>query len=310
MDRLLSMRVFQKVVEEGGFAAASRALEMSPAVVTRLVADLESHLGTRLLHRTTRRLSLSSAGETYLGRVRSILEDIDEAHNAASSHTHRLSGVLRILAPPIIATHVAGALIGGFRALHPRIWIDLEVSSHDDPPIEEYDITLLPTSSDFDGDIIARKISTTEAVLVCAPEYVARRGAPATPEELGEHEVLRLKIADQRRRVWRLFNTSDNDRILDVTVDPGLWVNHGDTLLQAALSGAGITSMAVDIAAPYLTNGELVRVLRPWITGRLSLYAALPSRKFMPERTRVFLDYLAEHIRNYQSSAVKVCENC
>ena len=101
MDRLLSMRVFQKVVDEGGFAAAARALDVSAAVVTRLVADLEEHLGTRLLHRSTRRLSLSATGETYLARVRAVLQDIDEADRLASSQTHELAGVLRVLAPPV-----------------------------------------------------------------------------------------------------------------------------------------------------------------------------------------------------------------
>src|SRR3990167_5724610 len=106
MDRLLSMRVFQRVIDEGGFAAAARALDMSPAVVTRLVADLEEHLGARLLHRSTRRLSLSEAGEMYLRRVRAILQDIDEAHDMASSHTLELAGVLRLMAQPILTTHV------------------------------------------------------------------------------------------------------------------------------------------------------------------------------------------------------------
>src|SRR3990167_6340043 len=100
MDRLSSMRVFQKVIDEGGFAAAGRALDMSPAAVTRLVADLEDHLGTRLLHRTTRRVSLTEAGEAYLHRVRVILEDIDDAHALASAHTQEMAGTLRLLAPP------------------------------------------------------------------------------------------------------------------------------------------------------------------------------------------------------------------
>ena len=115
MDRLLSMRVFQKVIDEGGFATAARALDMSPAVVTRLVADLETYLGTRLLHRTTRRLSLSAAGENYLSRVRVILQDIDEADQAVSAQPRELTGVLRVLATPVLATHVLAPLIAGFR---------------------------------------------------------------------------------------------------------------------------------------------------------------------------------------------------
>lgn len=310
MDRLMSMRVFQKVIDEGGFAAAARALDISPAVVTRLVADLEDHLGTRLLHRSTRRLSLSVAGETYLERVRAILQDIDEADRLASSQTHELGGVLRVLAPPVLASHVLAPLIAGFRQLYPKILLNIEVASFKEPPIEDYDITLMPTDEAFDADVIARKISTTEAVLVASPAYLQRKGTPATPQDLARHEVLRLKAPGLRPNTWRLFNSVRQDEPLDVAVEPGLWINHTDTLLRAALDGAGITSVAVDLVAPYLSRGELVRVLRPWITGRLTLYAALPSRKFLPERTRVFLEYLTEQTRIEVNHAVQACEAC
>jgi len=158
--------------------------------------------------------------------------------------------------------------------------------------------------------VIARKISSTEAILVASPEYIKRKGAPATPEELAKHEVLRLKASGLRPGVWRLFNSGRQDEPLDLVVEPCLWVNHTDTLLRAALDGAGITSAAVELVAPYLSRGELVRVLRPWIAGRLSLYAALPSRKFLPERTRVFLEYLIERTRIEVTRAVQACENC
>ena len=310
MDRLLSMRVFQKVIDEGGFAAAARALDMSPAVVTRLVADLETHLGTRLLHRTTRRLSLSVAGENYLSRVRVILQDIDEADQAVSSQTHKLAGVLRVLAPPVLATHVLAPLIAGFRKLHPKIVLNIEVASFKEPPIEEYDITLLPTNEGFDGDVIARKVSSTEAILVCSPSYLKSRGTPLQPLDLKQHDVLRLKTADANTPVWRLLNSNKEDEPVEVTVEPVLWVNHSDTLMRATLDGAGITSVALDLVAPYLMRGDLVRVLSPWIAGRLTLYAALPSRQFLPERSRVFLEYLIEQTRIKVNGAVAACNAC
>lgn len=310
MDRLLSMRVFQKIVDEGGFAAAARALDMSPAVITRLVADLESHLGTRLLHRTTRRLSLSPAGKTYLSRVRTILEDIDEAHNAASLQTHELAGVLRILSPPVLATHVLAPMIAEFRDLYPKILLDIDVESLKQTSIEDYDITLMPTVDTFDGNVIARKISTTEGILVCAPGYIKKRGMPLTPDDLTGHEILRLKSAGSRSRTWRLFNSENNDEPLDLVVEPGLFVNHNDTLLRATLDGAGISPCVVSLVAPYLCRGELVRVLPPWISGRFSLYAALPSRQFMPERTRVFLEHLTERSRQQETLARNIFENC
>lgn len=310
MDRLLSMRVFQKVIDEGGFAAAARALEMSSAVVTRLVADLESHLGTRLLHRTTRRVSLSAAGETYLGRVRAILQDIDEAHSIASAQTQEPAGVLRLLMPPVLATYVLAPLIAEFRQLHPKIRLHIEVESHDDLPIEDYDLTLMPATDQFDGDIIARKVSTSESILVCSPDYIARRGMPLTPADLATHEMLRLRAPGLMQRVWRLYHPDREDEVLDIAVEPGLWVNHTETLMRAVVDGAGITSIVVGLAAPYLARGQLVRVLRPWITGRLSLYAALPSRRYMPERTRVFLDFLVERARSQQIDAIQACDKC
>lgn len=310
MDRLLSMRVFQKVIDEGGFAAAARALDMSPAVVTRLVADLEAHLGTRLLHRSTRRLSLSVAGETYLARVRAILEDIDEADRAVNSQTHALAGVLRILAPPVLATNVLAPLLAEFRQLYPKILLSIEVTSFHEPPIEEYDITLMPTVGAFDADIIARKVLSTEAILVCSPDYVKRWGVPASPQDLARHEVLRLKTHDANPRIWRLFNSDQQDEPLDVEVEPGLLVNHTDTLFRAMLDGAGIMAMALDMVAPYLMRGDLVRVLRPWITGRLTMYAALPSRQFIPERSRVFLEFFIERTRQMVSSAAYACDLC
>ncbi len=305
MDRLSSLRAFQKVIEEGGFAAAARALDLSPAVVTRLVADLEEHLGTRLLHRTTRRVSLTEAGEAYLERIRQVLIDLDEAGELVSSQTRELAGVLRVLAPPVLATHVLAPLVSGFRQTYPKIRLDIEVASHREPPIEAFDITLLGISTGFDANVIARKVIASEAILLASPDYVRRRGMPQRPEDLARHDCLRLKPSVGRSRVWRLLNAADGDRPTEVEVEPVLWANHTDTLMHAALDGAGITATTLELAAPMLANGQLVRVLSPWITDRLNLYAALPSRKFMPRRTQVFLDYLVAQTRQRVDQALR-----
>ncbi len=310
MDRLASMRVFQKVIDEGGFAAAGRAMEMSPAVVTRLVADLEDHLGTRLLHRTTRRVSLTDAGESYLERVRLILQDLDEANALVSSQTSDLAGVLRLLAPPVLATHVLAPLVSGFRQAYPKILLDIEVESHREPPIEDYDITLMGTLASFDANVIARKVLSSVTVLLASPEYLRRRGTPARPEDLARHDCLRFKPAAGRSRGWRLLHETDDTRFVDIEVQPVLWANHTDTLMHAALDGAGITATTIELAAPLIQNGDLVRVLNPWITDRLTMYAALPSRKFMPRRTEVFLDYLITQTRTRVDNAMATCSNC
>lgn len=310
MDRLASMRVFQKVIDEGGFAAAGRAMDMSPAVVTRLVADLEDHLGTRLLHRTTRRVSLTDAGERYLERVRVILQDLDEAHALVSSQTSELAGVLRLLAPPVLATHVLAPLVSGFRQAYPKILLDIEVASHREPPIEDHDITLMGTPTSFDANVIARKVISSVTVLLASPDYLRRRGMPTRPEDLAHHDCLRFKPAAGRVRGWRLMHEGDDTRFVDIEVQPVLWANHTDTLMHAALDGAGITATTIELAAPLIQNGDLVRVLNPWITERLTMYAALPSRKFMPRRTEVFLDYLIEQTRARVDSAMATCGTC
>ncbi len=310
MDRLLSMRVFERVVDEGGFAAAARALDLSAPVVTRLVADLEDHLGARLLQRSTRRLALTEAGQAYLARVRHILQDIDEAHAVTSAHTQELAGTLRLHAPPVLATHVVAPLLAGFRERYPKIRVEIEVESPRDPPIEDFDITLIGTPEGFDADVVARLVGGSEAILVASPGYVKRKGMPQTPEELKDHDCLLLDMPHTRSGSWRLWRQTDPEQPVVVELQPVMKANHTDTLLRATLDGAGITSVAVDIVAAYLTHGELVRVLSPWITGRLQLYAAMPSRKFIPQRTRVFLDYLVEQTREQNRQALMACTAC
>jgi len=310
MDRLLAMQVFERVAHEGGFAAAARSMDISPPVVTRLIAELEAYLGTRLFQRTTRRVSLTEAGDAYLTRVRQILQDVDEADAVASAHTQELAGRLRVHAPPVLASYVIAPMLSEFRQQHPGIVIDIDVETHRDPPIEDYDITLLGAEDGFDADIVARKVVESEVILAASPVYVKRKGQPAAPEDLAQHECLRLRPADGPLRAWRMWCELHPDKAVEVNVPPVLTANHTDTLLRAALDGAGITSISLDIAAPYLTRGELVRVLHPWVTGRLTMYAALPSRKFIPQRSRAFLDYLVEHTRNQNSKALSMCTVC
>ncbi len=295
MDRLLSMRVFRRVIDEGSFAAAARALDLSPAVVTRLVADLEAHLGVRLLQRTTRRLAVTDAGAAYVERLRAILDDIDDADTSVGAQTRELAGQLHISAPPLLATYLVGPLIAGFRRLHPNIRFELDADPWESPSIETHDITLLATDEGYDGSIVARRILTVEAVLVASPAYLARSGVPQRPEDLSQHECLRMRLPGLRPNVWRLRRggAAGADEAVDVPVRPVLWTNHSEALMRAALDGAGIGSTSLEIAAVHLAKGELVRVLAPWNLGRPSVYAALPSRKFTPERVRAFLDYMS-----------------
>ena len=307
MDRLLSMRVFQQVANEGSFSGAARTLDLSAAVVTRLVVDLEEHLGTRLIQRTTRRMMLTEAGRLYLDRVNHILDAIDEAHALASAETDEVQGTLRVHAPPVLAVHVLAPLIAGFRCEYPKVVLDIDVDAPTNPSVEQYDITLMGAPSDFNGNVIARPVIDSCGILVASPAYLKRMGTPRVPSDLAVHDGARLRVAGSRSTGWTLSPAADpspgqspdsgGPQTVEANVNPVLWANHTDTLLRATLDGAGITSLPVELAAPYLGSQELVRVLPDWITGRFTLFAAMPSRRFVPRRTQVFLDYLTKQTR-------------
>jgi DNA-binding transcriptional LysR family regulator len=301
MDRLQSMRVFQQVVDEGGFAAAARKLDLTPAAVTRLVSDLEKHLGVRLLQRTTRRLALTPAGEVYLNRLRTILSDIEDADAMAHAHSREMSGTVRVLALPVVATHIIAPAIADFQRRYPEIVLELHVQDAVDPNVEDYDLTVVNGLSPVPSSAIVRTIIESQAVFCAAPVYLERFGEPASPDGLAAHRCLRLRSPGTRLRTMTLIDPTQGDRTLQVEVPVVVHANHTDTLLRATVHGAGISSQPVDLIAPLLKSGHLKRVLAPWITNRLSLVVALPSRKYMPARTRAFLDHLVEHTRHAMS---------
>lgn len=296
MDRLQSLRVFQEVVDEGSFAAAARKLALAPAVVTRLVGDLEQHLGTRLLERTTRSLSLTPAGEEYLARVRAVLADLDEADAMAQAHAREMRGTVRVFALPVIASSTVAPAIAEFRERHPGVHVDIHVSDSANVDVEQYDISLLGDAQ-VHSSAIVRTILEAESILCASPAYLARHGEPGTPEDLQGHQVLRFRPPGGRMRPWEMVDPADGGRVVEVDVRPVLTVNHPESLMRAAMAGAGIASLATRLVAPALAAGELRRVLAPWITGRVQVIAALPSREYMPARTRAFLDHLIEHAR-------------
>ena len=307
MDRLLSMRVFQQVIDHEGFAAAARTLDMSAATVTRLISDLERHLGTRLLQRTTRKLSLTEAGQSYLTQVRNILGAVDEAEASARQQTDEMVGVLRVLTQPVMAVYILAPLVTEFRRRHPKVVLDITVDSPEIPPIEDFDLTILGAGAQFDANIVARPVIVSEGLLCASKSYLRHAGMPRQPEDLREHACLRLRQPGVRLREWRLINPQEADREVNVEVEPVLVVNHTETLLRAMLDGAGISAQPLNLVANYLRDGQLQRVLAPWITGRGTLYAALPSRKYVPARARAFMEFLIEQTRLKAAQAEQAC---
>jgi DNA-binding transcriptional LysR family regulator len=297
MDRLQSMRVFQHVVDEGGFAAAARKLDLAPAAVTRLVSDLEQHLGVRLLQRTTRRVSLTPAGEAYLGRLRTILGDIEEADAMVHAHSREMSGTVRVLAQPVVATNILAPAVRDFHRQYPDVVLEVHEQDALDPNVEDYDLTIVSGSVAIPSTAIVRNVIESQAVFCAAPGYLEQYGKLLLPEDLLQHRCLRLRTPGTRLRALSMIDPTDKDRRIELEVPVVFSANNTDTLLRATVEGAGVSSQPADLIAPLLQSGALRRVLAPWITNRISLVAALPSRKHMPARTRAFLEHLVAHTR-------------
>jgi len=297
MDRLHSMRVFSRVIEQGSFAKAARELNLSPAVVTRLVADLEEHLGARLINRTTRRLSLTDTGELYLDRVRHILTEVEEAEALATAATSEPRGHLRLLCPPAFAVHQIAKHLPKFRALYPRVTLELSVPGVVETVDENFDVTILTEGRrPLDGSFVARRLARSEVIACASPEYLDRRGRPQHPSELVDHDSMVPSFL--REVVWHRGAFGDDEPEGEsVTMMPShsaLSTVHTDTMYAAALAGLGITGLPSFVAEDALMENALERVLPQWHLLTTTLYAGMPTRKHVPARTRVFVDFLVK----------------
>ncbi|WP_337878342.1 LysR family transcriptional regulator [Caldimonas sp.] len=293
------MRIFAKVIECGGFAAAARALDLSAAVVTRAVADLEAHLGARLIQRTTRRLSLTDTGEAYLDRVRQILSDIDEAEALAQAAVREPSGHLRVVCPPAFAVHQLAKHLPRFRQQFPRITLELTVPGPVETVHESHDVSILMLGrKPLDGHFVARRLARSEVVTCAAPQYLQRRGRPQHPQDLLQHESLLPPPSIVQGGITFQRGVDERGQALEaVTLEPGMPVlasSHLDTTYAAALAGMGVAGLPSFVVADALIEGALERVLPQWQVLTTRIYAAIPTRKHLPARTRVFLDFLVD----------------
>ncbi|MET0311079.1 MAG: LysR substrate-binding domain-containing protein [Burkholderiaceae bacterium] len=298
MDRFLAMKVLLRVVEDDGFAAAARALDMSPASVTRTIAALEEHLGARLLQRTTRKLALTEAGEAFVLRARNILHEVEDAEAAASESSRELGGSLRILATPVLASHYLAPRIAAWHGRHPRVMLDIVIDAFPQSRVEEFDLTLMVVQEGYDENVVARPLATTEWIACASPGYLRKAGTPREPADLAHHPHLKFQwpqSSGHAGRRTRLEPASGEGEAQQVELRAALQTTSFDVLLRAALDGAGITFLSRLLVAQHLARGTLVHLVPEWIFGRFTIYAALPTRKLMPARTRAFLEFLEEN---------------
>lgn len=294
VNRSGEMEAFVRVVESGGFSAAARALEITPSAISKLVGRLEARLGTQLVHRSTRKLQLTPEGSAFYERSVRVLADMDEAENcAAVSAAPR--GRVSVNANVPFGRSCLIPKVPLFLQMHPQITLDITLSDRViDLMDERADVAIrwgkLPAS-----DLVARSLGETAQVIVGSPAYLASRGTPLKPADLGRHELLgfsfRRSVSDWPVRV--------KGRVLQVPVSGNVRASDGEALRALVLAGAGLARLSVFHIRSDITSGALVPVLERYNPGEMEPVSAVYLGKGgrLPVRVRAFLDFLDRHAR-------------
>lgn len=290
MDRFAAMQAFVAVVETGSFVRAGERLGLSATSVSRAVAALEAHIDVRLLYRTTRRVSLTDAGRTYYRYAVDLLADLAEAEAAVSADSRTASGVLRLSAPVTFGVLHLAPLLPRFRQQHPGLTLDLSLDDRITDLVEEgRDLAVRISRELLATTLVARPLTSTQLVVCAAPSYLARFGAPQSPEELGRHQCLLYSYADQAGQ-WA-FRAPDGS-VHHVAVKGVMIANNGDVLRLAALAGEGIVVQPSFIVGDDLLSGRLVPLLQDYALPPLKVYAVYPGRRHLPAKVRLFIEFL------------------
>ncbi len=289
MDRLTAMQVFVEVASNGSFSATADKLDMSRAMVTRYVAELEQWLGARLLQRTTRSVTLTDAGESCLRRSQQMLALMENVEEETCHQDGTLRGQLRITCSMSFAYAQMAAAVVEFLKLHPQLKVDMNASEGALNLVEARIDLAIRISAEPDPLLIGRILAPCASVLVASPAYLAEHGQPQTPADLSTHRC--LSYANFGKSVWQL---SRGGAQTQVRVASHFSANEATALLQATLAGGGVALQPTYLTKPHLQSGSLQLVLPEWSVPDLTIYALYPSRKHLSPAVRALLDFLAD----------------
>jgi len=293
MDRLTCIRIFINVVETGSFTAASERMGLSRAAVSKYVLELEAQLGGRLLNRTTRHVSTTESGRIYYERCKDILLNLDEADGMVSGLSGQPRGTLRISAPTNFASRHLLPRISEFNHLYPEVKVELMCTDRIiDLADEGYDLAIRITNSPG-PDLIARRLCSCRHVMVASPEYLAKHARPQKPEALAEHNC--ILYAYLPGSIWPLSRDGSD---YSVKINPAIKSNNPDVLLEAAVRGMGIALLTTFVVSDAVASGALQLVLQDYTSVVLGIYAVYSSRRHLPVKIKVFVDYLRAHIQD------------
>ena len=291
MDRLAAMQTFVRVAEAGSFTAVADQMNVARSAVTRQIAALEAHLGVKLIARSTRRLSLTSAGTAYIEQCRDILDRIDEAEGNLDGERQTLRGTIRASVPMTFGLLHLTPLILEFSQAHADIRIDLDFNDRRVNLIEEGMDFALRITDRLPETTVARRLTTCRSVVVASPAYLKRHGEPRHPDELTRHACLAYTLTS--RSSWPFIIDGAPH---SVEISGPITANNGNALQEAALQGMGIVHEPTFIAADAIREGRLVPILKAFPTPVLDMFAVFPGTRFVPQRVRAFVDFLAARL--------------
>jgi DNA-binding transcriptional LysR family regulator len=290
MDKLNAMQLFVRIAETGSFTAVADQLDVARSVVTRQISALEKQLGAKLMTRSTRSLTLTTAGAAYLEKCRVILNMVDAAESSLLEEKTIPRGRIRLGLPLNFGLQCLMPALLEFTQAHAQIELVMDFSDRRSKLIEEgIDLSIRITNRLELGDIV-RKLGVSRLLTVASPQYLAQHSIPKHPRDLAQHACL-VYSQEFQSTAWT-YGPNDNET--HVTVRPRLAANNGEALLQAAAQGLGITRPPDFIAQPFLNTGSVVQVLEDFEPEPLGIYAVLPSNRYVPHRISVLIDFLAK----------------
>jgi DNA-binding transcriptional LysR family regulator len=295
MDTLQNMRVFVRVVEAGSFTGAAQQLNTTTAYASRAVSDLEAHLRTRLLNRTTRRIALTEAGERYLQRCEQILAYVDEAEAEAGHAQAQPAGKLKIHAMTSFGQHYVVPAVGAYQQIYPDVSVELTLAQRMPDLLDEgYDVALVLATDLPDSGFVSQRIASAFSIACAAPAYLERHGVPKTPADLAGHTCLQLVTPVFPTAQWQFSGPNGDETI---NLGPATFqVNVAEAMAVSVREGMGIGLLPIYSAIGGLRSGELVWILPEYKSQEMNVYAMYPSRQYLDAKIRTWVELLRERL--------------